>query len=255
MINLSTDPGFASKFLVFKNFKVFWDLLYRTQCMPVLKFIENCLYFSKNHKIKNQFKNHSIELTQILETTAKSEFQKISSIITILSEIYALRERKAISVMMKILKNPKAHPNIYISSFEFLTKALYSPNLQPGLINKSVLDYVMKKYFNSPMFFEEEIKFQFLFFICNLMIVKNYPIQFDMFLQKIEVFDQRNLRFLALVMNMMDTFICQAIRNNQPTEQIKHKKFEFYQETVSLIDNTMNTTKNEEQEFSLSYDE
>jgi len=43
-----------------------------------------------------------------------------SSIINILSRIYNLKERKAISTMMKLMKSEDTHPNVFISSFNFL---------------------------------------------------------------------------------------------------------------------------------------
>ena len=45
LINLAKNSDFALKFLQFKNFDCFTDLLFRTSELCVLKFLENCLYF------------------------------------------------------------------------------------------------------------------------------------------------------------------------------------------------------------------
>ena len=52
LINLSKNSEFAIKFLQFKNFNLFTDLLFRSSELCVLKFFENCLYFCDNYEIK-----------------------------------------------------------------------------------------------------------------------------------------------------------------------------------------------------------
>lgn len=90
--------------------------------------------------------------------------------------------------MMKQMKDQNTHPNVYVACFNFLNKALYSKILSRGLINNSVKDYVLKKYFDPQLYMEDEIKFQFMFFLNNLMIMQNSEISFYKFCEYIEQF-------------------------------------------------------------------
>lgn len=234
LINLSNNSKFASNLLAYKNFNIFFDFLFKTNAYCCFKLIENIFYFSNDYKKKKIFSNHSSQLSSLLENENIEE-EKKSCIINILSEIYNLKERKAISSMMKLMKKNDSNPNIYISSFNFLNKSLYSPNLSKGLINKGVFDYVMKKYFYTQTYLEDEIKFQYLFFLNNLMIIKNEKVDFDLFIQFIEGFENRNMRFVSLVLNIMDCFLSNAIKENGNIEFIRMKKFEIYEDSLDIL--------------------
>lgn len=258
LINLSNHPKFASNLLAYKNFNIFFDFLFKTNAYCSYKLIENIFYFSNDHKRKKIFSNHSSQLSVLLEKENIEE-EKKSCIINILSEIYNLKERKAISSMMKLMKKSDTNPNIYISSFNFLNKSLYSPNLSKGLVNKGVLDYVMKKYFYTQNYLEDEIKFQFLFFLNNLMIMKNEKVDFDLFIQFIEGFENRNMRFVSIVLNIMDSFLSNAIKSNENIEFIRMKKFEIYEESLDTLNTSFpvgminENEEDEDDEYSVDY--
>ena len=239
LINVATIPDFANSFLKFKNFKIIFEFLIRTHSDVAFKFIENVFYFSNDYALKAKYGEYTEPLLNYLETSDPTNYNSLSSCLTILSDIYNIKERKAITFMMKILKKQNTHPNIFISSFQFLNKTLYSPNLHKELLSKSVIEYVINKFIEAPIVLEDEVKFQLLFFIYNLNQIKNSRVPYETFLGILEGFENVNIRFLGLVLNIFDLYIANYIQLGQEIEDIRNRKIEFFTETIICLNENL----------------
>lgn len=239
LINISTITDFANSFLKFKNFKIVFEFLIRTNSEVAFKFIENVFYFSNDYELKAKYGEYTEPLLSYLEGCDPANYIAITSCLTILSDIYNIKERKAITYMMKILKRQNTHPNIFIASFQFLNKTLYSPNLHRELLSNSVIEYVINKFIESPIVLEDEVKFQLLFFIYNLNQVKNNRIPYETFLSILEGFENVNIRFLGLVLNIFDLYIANYIQLGQEIEDIRNRKIEFFTETIICLNENL----------------
>lgn len=125
---------------------------------------------------------------EMLQSLQSNQYGLLSATINILSEIYTSKERKPISFMMKQMKDERTHPNVFLASFSFLNKAINSRVLHPQLLNASVTDYVVKKFYDNTPSMDEEVRFQFLFLVNNLMAVQGVKIDFSKFGKQIREF-------------------------------------------------------------------
>lgn len=236
LINMSTVSEFANSFLKFKHFKIILDFLFRTNSEVAFKFIDNVFYFADDYELKKKYGEYTETFLDYLENSDSNNFICVSSCLNVLTEIYNIKERKAITHMMKLLKKQNTHPNIFISSFNFLNKALYQPHMHKDLINNTVVEYVTSKFIETPIDNEDEVRFQLLFFLYNLNRTRaNSKVGYDKFLILIDSFESVNIRLLGLVLNIFDLYIANFINEGQDIEDIRNKKIEFFTETLICL--------------------
>ena len=134
----------------------------------------------------------------------------------------------AITIMMKIVKKGPIHPLIFIALFNFLNKALFSLPASPDLVNGHVADYALKRFFKPDRGLEVEGRFQFLFFVINIMVIQRIKIDFSEFLAYVESFEFVNLRFASAVMNSFDAFLVLALWSKDNPALIFKKKMDYF---------------------------
>lgn len=149
LINFCSHSKFGDKILHPKIINPIFDFLFKTRSPSAFKMLENVFTFAKNEGAKALFGHQTTKLLELLEENEETGSTSLASTFNILAEIYNLKERKAITVMMKILKKKQLHPNIFIASFNFLNKALYAPNFDKEIVNGTVIDYCVKKFLTS----------------------------------------------------------------------------------------------------------
>lgn len=235
MINFAAHPGFASKVLNPKILSPVFEFLFATRSFSAFKFLENIFTFATDEAAKTKFGIHTVRLLELFEQSEEHEVPYTASLINILAEIYAIKERKGITIMMRILKKKDVHPNIFIASFRFLNKALFAPNFDPETINSTVIDYCVKRFFAVKTELEEEVKFQLLFFVINAMIAKNYRLDFNSFLEFVQSFEEQNMRSLGFILTGFDAFLLRA-ENSKQMSEIRTKKLETCAESFQMME-------------------
>lgn len=136
LINLATSPDFAEKFLKFEGFHLFVKYLQTSLDEAVFKFIDNCFFFARDLEVKKGFSELAIVLVQLLEGLQPEQVIQISSTLNILGQIYSQKERKPITIMMRLLKLKNIHPKIMISAFNFLSKSIGNQIASEGLVSQ-----------------------------------------------------------------------------------------------------------------------
>lgn len=96
--------------LAFPGFNSFLDYFINTKSQSCLKFLENCFTFCNNKILKLKFGTYSEALLDMLDKLDENDFLTSSSIINILSEIYREKERRPITIAMKLVKRNNVHP-------------------------------------------------------------------------------------------------------------------------------------------------
>lgn len=236
LINLSTTAEFANSFLRYKHFKIIMEFLFRTNSETAFKFIDNTFYFCNDDELKASYGQYTEPLLEYLESSDSNNVVSVSSCLNALSEIYNIKERKAITHMMKLLKKQNTHPNIFISSFYFLNKALYEPHMHKDLISNAVVEHVTSKFIEAPIVLEDEVRFQLLFFLYNLNRTRaNSKVTYEKFLKLIDGFESVNIRLLGLVLNVFDLYIASFIHDGRDVEEVRNKKIEFFTDTLICL--------------------
>lgn len=236
LINLSTQKKFVGKFLRHPSLGCFFENLVQKQSESCFKFLENLFWFSDDVLAKQQFSNYAGFLMEFLENTDDdSDNIRIPAAINILGDVYTGKERKPITILMKLVKRPQVHFQTYIALFGFLNKALYAmPNCH-DLVNAHVAEYSLKHFFLPNRKTENEGSFQFLFFLHNLVVLRKVKIDLGEFLGYVDSFDFINVRLIALVLNCFDAFLSLALWNKENTSLIFKKKIECFRKLLQKI--------------------
>ena len=238
LVNLACSPTFADQCLQFSGFEQYFDFYLKTGSTCCLKFLENVFWFSKSLSLKFNFRKYGDSLYQRLENQWESKPGEVAGLINVLAEVYGGTERKPITLMMKILKRGSPHPSVFIAAFNFLNNALISLPGAPELISSSVSDYSIKHFFKPQPNIEPEVKVQFLFFLANLVLIKNInidKISLNAYIDSIEVC---SLRLGTLVLNFFDVFLLQARNQNENTKDIIRTKQEYFSRLLQRMNQT-----------------
>lgn len=246
LINLATHKGAVDKFLSHPLFSAFFDHVVNKGTESCFKFLENVLWFSDDFEAKKKFGKYAQFFLEFLEKTEETDNIRIAASISILGEIYQEKERKPITLMMKIVKKPYIHFQTYISVFGFLNKALYSMPNCCDLVNTHVAEYSLKHFFTQEKKIEAESSFQFLFFVYNLMVIRKFRVDVNEFCNYVDSFEFVNVRLIALVMNCFDAFLSLALWNKENTTSIFKKKTDFFRKLLQRINQNADIVRYQE---------
>ena len=99
-------------------------------------------------------------------------------------------------------------------------------------MSKQVQDYVLQKFFRENFQTEDEVRFQFLFFIYNLIVHKQQQIDIEQLMQYISQLDVKQERSVSLVLNIFDALLGLAHFEGRPVESLRNQKLSFIQSQV-----------------------
>ena len=238
LINLSISPVFVDKVLRFQSFGLFFDFFLRTKSIPCLRLLDNLLWFCQSPDLKTKYYGYSESFVELLEQTGEPEHLLLSGVVNVLSEIYSGKERKPITLMMKLLKRGNPHPMLFLSVFNFLNKSLYALPHSNELVSASVSDYALKHFFKPQPGIEPEIQTQFLIFISNLMITKGSSVDMLSLTAYIDNIEIVSLRLGTLVLNLFDIYLLISKLSNENTQSIISRKREFFSRFLQKMNQT-----------------
>ena len=232
LINLASQKETGEAFLGHPALPAFFDYLAQTKTESCFKFLENLFWFGRDSPVISKYTQYSPFLLDFLETADDSDKVRVPAAIGLLSNLYQGKERKPITIMMKIVKKPGVPFQTCVAVFDFLNKALYGMPNCPDLVNQHVAEYSLKNFFSQERKLDDEARFQFLFFLHNLVALRRQKIDINEFMDFVDRFDVVNARLISLVLNCFDAFLSVGLWHKESTGAIFKLKSECFQVLV-----------------------
>lgn len=231
LINLASHACFADRVLGAKSFHAVAETLLRGSSSSGLRFLENLFGFAEDTAAKAAHGGLSAVLLEQLERCEESDATPAPRLVNLLAELYALGDRRPITVMMRLAKK-RCEPALELALFGFLNKALFRPNFERETVSTQVVEHVLKRYLLAPL--EDEARFQFLFFLVNLVVLRRPGFSFEAFTAFLERFAERDVRFLGFALTAFDVFLARA-EDQSRAAVVRARKVAFCAETLEKL--------------------
>ena len=134
--------------------------------------------------------------------------------------------------MMKLIKRPGVNFQTFVAVFDFLNRALHCMPNCPDLVNAHVAEYSLKHFFTQDRKLDDESRFQFLFFVHNLVALRRQKIDLNELMDYIDRFEVVNARLIALVLNCFDAILSVSLWHKENTGVVFKLKADCFQSLI-----------------------